>query len=112
MLVGALIGALIGFSLSKTLSLGERTQQINVTNTGTVPMLLKLDTKRFTGDGDVLVEPGKVGMFIYGEGDTLSIYRGTEATGAPQNVTLSRKPILAEANADGDAAITFAYKCE
>ncbi|MBA3481768.1 MAG: hypothetical protein H0T51_08135 [Pirellulales bacterium] len=108
----ALLGALIGFTLSKFLSLGERTQQLNLTNTGSIPMLVKIDTKRFTGDGEVLIEAGKVGRFIYGEGDTLSIYPGGKATGTAHNVTLSRKPILAEANADDEHAIAFAYKCE
>jgi hypothetical protein len=108
----ALVGALIGFTLSKWLSLGERTQQMNLTNTGTGPMLVKLDTKRFTGDGEVLIEAGKVGSFIYGEGDTLSIYPGSEAVGTPHNVTLSRKSILTEANADTKEAVAFAYKCE
>ena len=75
-------------------------------------MLVKIDTKRFTGDGEDLIEPGKVGSFIYGEGDTLSIYSGPEATGTPHNVTLSRKLILAEAKADDKQAIAFAYKCE
>ena len=111
-LAGALLGALIGFTLSKTLSLGERLQQMNLTNTGSSPMLVKIDTKRFTGDGEVLIEPGKVGSFIYGEGDTLSIYPGSEAGGTSHDVTLSRKPILAEANADEKTTIKFAYKCE
>ena len=75
-------------------------------------MLVRIDTKRFSGDGEVLVDPGKVGSFIYGEGDTLSIYSGSEAAGTPHNVTLSRKSILAEANADDENTISFAYKCE
>jgi hypothetical protein len=57
-MAGALLGAFIGFSLSKTLSLGERLQQMNMTNIGSSPMLVKLDTKRFNGDGEVLVEAG------------------------------------------------------
>jgi hypothetical protein len=108
----ALLGALIGFTLSKTLSLGERVQQLNLTNTGSSPMLVIIDTKRFTGDGEVLIDAGKVGRFIYGEGDTLAIYPGSEATGTPHTITLSRKPILAEANADDKKTITFAYKGE
>ncbi len=110
--VGALLGALIGFTLSKALSLGERTQQLNLTNTGSAAMLVKLDTVRWTGDGEVVIEPGKVGMFIYGEGDKLTIFPGTEVTGAGHSVTLSRKSILAEANADDKGAISFDYKSE
>lgn len=109
---GALFGALIGIALSKTLWLGERVQQMNLTNTGASPMLVKIDTKRFTGDGEVLIEPGKVGSFIYGEGDELSIFPGSQASGKAHSVTLSRKSILAEANADEKDNIKFQYKCE
>ena len=109
---GALFGALIGIALSKTLSLGERVQQLNLTNTGSSPMLVKIDTKRLTGDGEVLIEPGKVGSFIYGEGDELSIFPGSQASGKAHSVTLSRKSILAEANADDKDSIKFQYKCE
>ena len=111
-IVGAFLGALIGFTISKGLSLGERTQQMNLTNTGSATMLAKLDTVRWTGDGEVVIEPGKVGSFIYGEGDKLTIFPGATATGTGHSVTLSRKSILAEANADDKATISFAYKSE
>lgn len=110
-ILGASLGAIIGIVLSKSLQLGERTQQMNLTNTGSAPMVVKIDTKRWTGDGEVVIEPGKVGMFIYGEGDELSIFPGTEATGKAHSVTLTRKSILAEANADDDKVL-FSYKCE
>ena len=109
---GAVLGALIGFALSKSLGLGERLQQMNLTNTGSAAMLVKIDTVRWTGDGEVVIEPGKVGMFMYGEGDKLTIFPGSTAAGAGHSVTLSRKPILAEANADNKAAISFGYKSE
>jgi hypothetical protein len=111
-LIGAFIGAFIGIMLSKYLWLGERLQQLNVTNTGTKTILVQIDTKRLTGDGDVVIEPGKVGSFIYGEGDTLAIFPGAQANGPSHNVTLVRKSILAEANADDKDKILFAYKSE
>jgi hypothetical protein len=109
---GAVFGALIGIALSKTLWLGERVQQMNLMNTGSNPMLVKIDTKRFKGDGEVLIEPGKEGSFIYGEGDELSIFAGSKAAGEAHTVILSRKSILAEANADDKASIKFKYRCE
>jgi len=111
-LPGAVLGMMVGLLLSRTLGLGERRQQLNLMNTGSNPMLVKIDTKRLNGDGEIVIEPGKVGMFIYGEGDTLSMFPGSEATGKAHSVTLVRKPILAESNADDKDKITFGYKCE
>jgi hypothetical protein len=110
--VGAVFGALIGIALSKILWLGERTQQMNLTNTGASAMLVKIDTKRFGGDGEVLIEPGKDGRFIYGEGDELTIFPGTQASDKAHSVILTRKAVLAEANADDKESIKFQYKCE
>ena len=110
--LGTLIGALIGSALSKSLGLGERVQQMNLTNTGSAAMLVAIDTKRWTGDGEVVIEPGKVGSFMYGEGDKLTIFPSSKATGAGHSVTLARKSILAEANADARDAITFDYKTD
>lgn len=111
-LAGALFGAVIGIVLSKSLWLGERVQQMDLQNTGSSAMLIKIETKRWTGDGEVVIEPGKTGSFIYGEGDKLSIFSGSKATSNAYGVTLERKPILAEANADERGKIAFSYKCE
>ena len=111
-LMGMILGALIGGIFFKTLSLGERTQQMNLTNTGSNAMLVKINTIRWGGDGDVVIEPGKTGHFIYGEGDELSIFPSSQATGDAHHVTLQRKSIEAEANADDKGTIEFAYNCE
>jgi hypothetical protein len=109
-LLGAIAGAIIGILLSRGLGWGERRQQLNLTNTGTKPMRVTIDTVRLTGDGEVLIEPGKVGSFIFGEGDVLNIYSGTELGGVPRVVKLYRKPIHANANADDPSKITFAFE--
>ena len=103
--VGALAGLLIGVLLSRGLSLGERLQQLNLTNTGSGTIRAVLETRRFGGDGEVLIEPGKVGMFVYGEGDKLTLFGASG--GAGHAVVLHRRPVRAEANADGDVVFAF-----
>ena len=109
-LLGAIAGAVIGILLSRSLGLGERLQQLNLKNTGDKPMLVRIDTARITGDGEVLIEPGKVGMFIFGEGDVLNIHSGEKGGDAPHVVHMHRKPINAQANADDANKITFDYE--
>jgi hypothetical protein len=109
-LAGALFGAILGIVLSKSLGLGERVQQMNLTNTGSKPILVRIETARMKGDGDLTIEPGKEGRFIYGEGDKLTIFPGPEPSDNGHSVALERKPILAEANADESDKIRFAYK--
>jgi hypothetical protein len=111
-LIGGVFGAVIGLSLSRGLGLGERLQQLNVTNTGAKPMRVMIDTARLGGDGEVLIEPGKVGMFIFGEGDVLNIHSGEKDGGAPHVVHLSGRPIKAKANADDPGKITFDYEAK
>jgi hypothetical protein len=111
-IVGAIVGAVIGISLSRGLGLGERLQQLNVTNTGAKPMRVSIDTARLTGDGEVLIEPGKVGMFIFGEGDVLNIHSGEKDGGAPHVVHMHTTPIKAKANADDPGKITFDYEAK
>ena len=110
--LGFILGLLFFQFFSTVLALNKPRQNLNVTNTGSTPIVIQHDGAKFWDAGEMTIIPGNTGHYTFKDNDTFTVFAESDESNAGQMVVLKRSVRTAEAQVDESGMVGFRFTDE